>query len=182
MAKTAAGHALLKEQFQARTVVKKYLAFVWGQLAEEFGTITRPIGRSSKDFTKWSAQRGMRGELREAETYWTRLWTGKAEVMGEGDEPMKLEKFSLIEAEPKTGRTHQIRVHFLAIHHPVVCDRLYAPKKPAALGFQRMALFARSIEFRNAAGKRVAVKAPMPADFQAALQKVSPPIVLSHTL
>ncbi len=166
IAKTAEAHAALKAQFQDRTITKKYLAFVWGEVAEEFGTISRPIGRSSSDFRKWSAQRGARGDLRDAETYWTRVATSKVEVEG------KPEKFSLVEVEPKTGRTHQIRVHFTAINHPVVGDSLYAPKRPMALGFARTALHARSIEFDSTEGKRVKVVAPLPSDFEAACKEL----------
>lgn len=163
IAKTPEAHAFFKEQFQGRTVAKKYLAFVWGQMTEQFGTITRPIGRSANNFPQWSAQRGMRGEVREAETYWTMLWTGKAAV------DSKEEKFSLIQAEPKTGRTHQIRVHFLAVHHPIVCDTTYAPKKPEALGFNRLALHSWSLEFKTLGGKKIKVEAPLPDDFQSAI-------------
>jgi len=169
VAKTQAGFDCLKGQFQDRTVAKRYLAFIWGKLDEEFGTIDRPIGRSANDFPKWSAQRGTRGEIRNAETYWTRLWTGETKVDENAERP---EKFTLVEAEPKTGRTHQIRVHFLAIHHPIVSDTLYAPKRPHALGFTRTALHSRSIEFMNTEGKRVKVEAPLPADFQAAIRKL----------
>lgn len=154
-AKNKKAHAHLKKQFQDKTVSKKYLAFVWGEMKEEFGTITRPIGRSGKDFRKWSAQRGIRGETREAETYWTRMGTG---VVGK-------DKFTLIEAQPKTGRTHQIRVHMLAINHPVVSDFVYAPNQPSALGFERLALHSQSIEFENLNGERVRVEAPLPKDF-----------------
>ena len=169
IAKTAAGHASLKEQFQDRTVDKEYLAFVWGELREEFGTISRPIGRNKADFRKWSAAgRGKKGELREAETYWTRLWTGQADVADMG-----MERFTLIRAEPKTGRTHQIRVHFLAVHHPVIGDRLYAPKKPYALGFERTALHSYSLEFKSpATGESVKVIAPLPEDFERAFDKL----------
>jgi 23S rRNA pseudouridine1911/1915/1917 synthase len=160
IAKTAKAHAFIKKQFQDRTVHKKYLAFVWGELLEEFGTIKRDIGRSSTDFRKWSSQRGIRGEAREAETYWTRIGTGKAD-----DAEGKLQKFTLIEAEPKTGRTHQIRVHFLAIQHPVVADSLYAETKPKALGFERLALHSSSIEFEGLNGKPIKVTAPLPDDF-----------------
>ncbi len=163
IAKTAIAHAHLKKQFQDRTVTKKYLAFVWGEMEEEFGTITRPIGRSSQDFRKWSAQRGARGETRDAETYWTRLFTTKT--------PAGV-KFTLLEAEPKTGRTHQIRVHFVALQHPIVGDRLYAPKRPMALGFDRAALHSRSVEFVNLEGKTIKVIAPLPDDFQAAYKEL----------
>lgn len=160
VARTAEAFESLKQQFKDRVISKKYLAFVWGEMGEEFGTINRPIGRSGKDFRKWSAQRGIRGETRDAETYWTRLGGGTSEIK-EGT----TEKFTLIEAQPKTGRTHQIRVHFLAIQHPVVGDHLYASSKPKALGFERTALHADSVEFTDLAGKQVKVTAPLPHDF-----------------
>ncbi len=174
IAKTAEGHASLKKQFQDRTVTKKYLAFVWGEVDEEFGTIDRPIGRSSSDFRKWSAQRGARGEMRDAETYWTRVATVvidpvKAGIpVGEETHTGKDEKFSLLEVEPKTGRTHQIRVHLTAVNHPVVGDTLYGPKRPMALGFTRTALHARSIQFETIAGKKVKIECPLPQDFMGA--------------
>ncbi len=165
VAKTAKGHAHLKQQFKDRTIKKKYRAFVWGELDEEFGTIDRPIGRSSSDFRKWSAQRGARGIVRAAETYWTKLGEGIGDVAVSENAPNGRASFSFIEAEPKTGRTHQIRVHFVAIQHPVVGDSLYGPKRPEALGFKRTALHAYSIDFENCVGKRVKVEAPFPADF-----------------
>jgi 23S rRNA pseudouridine1911/1915/1917 synthase len=163
IAKTQEAHAHLKAQFQDRTITKKYLAFVWGEMKEEFGTITKPIGRSVNDFRKWSAQRGARGEVREAETYWTRLFSTKTDGG---------QKFSLIEAEPKTGRTHQIRVHFVAIQHPIVGDRTYAPKRDLALGFDRVALHSRSVEFATMEGKTIKVVAPLPEDFVVACKEL----------
>ncbi|OHA45206.1 MAG: hypothetical protein A3G04_02340, partial [Candidatus Taylorbacteria bacterium RIFCSPLOWO2_12_FULL_44_9] len=166
IAKTKKGHAQLKKQFQDRTIKKKYLVFVWGDMMEEFGTITRPIGRNNSDFRKWSAQRGARGEMRDAETYWTRIANGVTPVAE------RMEKFTLLEVEPKTGRTHQIRVHLLAVYHPVVGDTLYAPKRPMALGFARTALHARSIEFTTLDDKRVKVEAPLPKDFDEAFKEL----------
>ena len=167
IAKTAAGHAHIKAQFKDRTIQKRYLSFVWGELKEEFGTVNKPIGRSTGDFRRWSAGRGQRGEIRDAETYWTMIAHGKWQTADGVSE-----KFSLIEAEPKTGRTHQIRVHFLAIQHPVVGDVLYAPKKPMALGFERLALHSASIEFNTIAGKRLKIRAPLPQDFVKACQEL----------
>lgn len=164
VAKTQRGFECLKKQFQDRAVKKKYLAYVWGEVKDEFGTIKRPIGRSSSDFRKRSAQRGARGEMREAETYWVKLGP-TIERLDEEQKDSKIEKFSMIEVEPKTGRTHQIRVHFAAIQHPVVGDTLYAPKRPMALGFKRTALHAKAIEFDDCDGKRVKVEAPLPKDF-----------------
>lgn len=161
IAKTKAGHASLKQQFKDRTIAKKYLAFVWGEMKEEFGTIDRPIGRSSSDFRKWSAYPTARGEIREAQTYWTRIMNFESDN----------EKFSLVEVEPKTGRTHQIRVHFSAINHPVVGDSLYAPRRLMTLGFERLALHSNSIEFTDTKGKKIKVIAPLPTDFKKAVSK-----------
>lgn len=156
IAKTAEAHAHLKAQFQARTVAKEYNTFVYGNLKDDDGLIDRPIGRSSSDFRKWSAQRGARGELRDAVTHFKVLRHGK--------------EFTFVEANPRTGRTHQIRVHFKAINHPVVSDGLYAENHPKALGFERLALHAKSIEFDAMDGKRVKVEAPLPPDFVRALE------------
>ena len=78
--------------------------------------------------------------------------------------------FSYIEARPKTGRTHQIRVHFHTIHHPIVCDTLYAPNHPTALGFERTALHARSVTFTDVDGSLYTIEAPLPDDFETALK------------
>lgn len=155
--RTAGAHAHLKQQFQARTVKKTYHAFVFGEMKEEEGVIDRPIGKSRKDFRMWSAQRGAKGTMREAVTEYKVVQRNK--------------DFSFVEAYPKTGRTHQIRVHFKAINHPVVCDKLYAPKRGCALGFGRVALHAYSIAFTDLSGKTVAVQAPYPDDFKRALEK-----------
>jgi 23S rRNA pseudouridine1911/1915/1917 synthase len=79
------------------------------------------------------------------------------------------EKYCFVEARPKTGRTHQLRVHFSSIGHPVVADPLYAPGRPPALGFERLALHARSISFLGLDGGRMTIEAGIPADFEQAL-------------
>jgi 23S rRNA pseudouridine1911/1915/1917 synthase len=163
LAKTQAGFDFLKKQFEDKKIVKKYISFVWGEIKIDFGTIDRPIGRSSSDFRKWSAKRGARGEMRPAETYWTRLWTGKCKT-----EEKNEEKISLVCAEPKTGRTHQIRVHMEYINHPVIGDTLYSPKRPFILGFKRVALHSWFVRFSDINGKKVEVVAPFTTDFKEA--------------
>lgn len=158
IAKTKEGHSHLKEQFQSRTIIKKYLAFVYGEVKDDYGIIDRPIGRSSGDFRKWSATRGTRGELREAKTFWTLI--------------ARKNGYSLIEAEPKTGRTHQIRVHMKAINYPIVSDSLYSHDKPKSLGFMRTALHSYSIIFKNLEGKEIKIKAPLPNDFMNAIKEL----------
>jgi 23S rRNA pseudouridine1911/1915/1917 synthase len=166
LAKTKEGHAHLKSQFQNREIEKTYHLFVYGNVKDDRGTINLPIGRSTGDFRKWSAQKGARGELREAVTYF--------EVLKRSED----KSFTFVEAKPKTGRTHQIRVHFQALNHPVVGDNLYAKGKPTLLGFERTALHARRVVFKNTEGEKVTVEAPYPDDFQKALENaIDNPIV-----
>lgn len=158
VAKTAKAFAFLKQQFQARAVEKKYHAFVYGEMKNNQGTIDRPIGRSKNDFRRWTAERGARGQMREAKTSYKVL--------------ARKDGLSFVEVMPKTGRTHQIRVHFKAISHPVVGDSLYAPNRQPALGFKRLALHARSVKFQSLKGKEVAVEAPYPTDFKVAIAQI----------
>ncbi len=153
----------LKQQFKDRETAKTYLAFVYGEIKEKEGTINRPIGKSTRDFRMWSAQRGAKGELREAVTDYKVL---------EATEGLHQDGFSYVEVHPKTGRTHQIRVHFKAINCPVVCDSLYAPKRKPALGFKRLALHAKILEFADFDGKKVMIEAPLPEDFKRGLEEI----------
>ena len=146
----------LKQQFKNREIKKIYKTFVWGVMKEDEGEINRPIGRSKKDFRLWSAQRGMRGKVREAVTEYKVL--------------QKNGEFSFLEVNLKTGRTHQIRVHMKAINHPVVGDKLYASKREFALGFERVALHAFSIEFLALDGEKIKVEAFLPDDFEKAVK------------
>ena len=168
VAKTAKGFEHLKKQFQDRTIQKKYLAFVHGVFEDNYGIIDRPIGRSSTDFRKKSSHRSAEGEMRPAMTWYVVKGTTKVESP---DAPHPLIPVSLIEAEPKTGRTHQIRVHMQAVHHPVVCDPLYGSGKPRIMGFDRLALHARTISWDSLDGTRMKAEAPLPPDFEDALQK-----------
>ncbi|MES2436380.1 MAG: RluA family pseudouridine synthase [Patescibacteria group bacterium] len=156
IAKTQSAFEFLKDQFQDREVEKTYNTFVFTEVPEDEGMVDRPIGRNKKDFRLWSAQRGARGEMRDAVTHYKVLKRGNG--------------FSFIEAKPRTGRTHQIRVHFKAVNFPIVADPLYAPKREKALGFDRLALHARAISFKNREGKTITVEAPLPEDFQKALK------------
>lgn len=156
LCKTKEAFALMKEKFKGREVEKAYRAFVYGEMKEDKGTIDRPIARSRKDFRLWSAQRGARGAEREAVTDYAVLGCAGG--------------LSFVEARPRTGRTHQIRVHFKAVNHPIVCDRLYAPKREPALGFERLALHALSVRVPGFKGREVFAEAPYPADFERAMR------------
>ncbi|MES2087987.1 MAG: RluA family pseudouridine synthase [Patescibacteria group bacterium] len=169
IAKNQKTFLFLKQQFQDREVEKSYRAFVYGVVKADEGVIDRPISRSRKDFRMWSAQRGGKGAEREAVTEYkvlARIPVAAGKIGGDS------EGFSFLELKPKTGRTHQIRVHLKAINHPVVCDTLYAPKREAAFGFTRLALHAFSIKFILPKGKQVSVEAPYPKDFINALEQI----------
>jgi 23S rRNA pseudouridine1911/1915/1917 synthase len=158
LAKTEGGYTSLKRQFKNREAEKTYHLFVYGLVKDDQGTINMPIGRSASDFRKRTTNRGVRGRVREALTYWRVLKRGR--------------ETTFLEVRPKTGRTHQIRVHMKAIHHSVVADRTYAPKKSNTLGFKRLALHARSLKFKNTEGKETLITAPYPDDFQKALENI----------
>ena len=150
VAKTQEAHAFLKEQFQDREVKKVYRAFVHGALKEERGTIERAIGSARGGRGPRSATRP-HGVQREASTTWRRIDNGAGAAY--------------IEAFPKTGRTHQIRVHCAAIQHPIIADVLYGPGRPALLGFKRLALHALSVTITLPSGKEKTFAAPLPPDF-----------------
>lgn len=154
-AKNAAAYEFLRKAFHDREVEKNYLAFVYGVPKVKEGVIDFDIGRSRSDFRLRSAQPKAKGRLREALT--------RYEVLDE------TEGFALMKMSPETGRTHQIRVHLKAIHHPIVGDPLYAPNHPAALGVKRLALHAYSIAITLPSGTAVEITAPIPADLAPAL-------------
>jgi 23S rRNA pseudouridine1911/1915/1917 synthase len=157
LAKTQEAHAFLKNAFQERDAKKTYLAFVYGVPKEPKGTIEFSIGRSRKDFRLRSAQPKAKGALREALT--------RYEVVSD------VGTHALVKAMPETGRTHQIRVHLKAIHHPVVCDALYAPNHPCDLGFSRLGLHALSLDVPLPSGGRKEFMAPLPPDLAQAIAK-----------
>lgn len=160
IAKTQDSFEYLKQQFKDRKVEKEYHAFVWGHFKESKGVVDEPIGRSTGDFRRWQAGRGVRGETREAVTKW--------EAVGQFEDEAN-ERCSFMHLWPQTGRTHQLRVHMKYLQRPIVSDELYGGKP--ALGFGRVALHARTISFVGPTGERVEVSAPYPEDFAYALAK-----------
>jgi len=115
MAKNDLAHRFIQDQFRNRSVEKKYIALVDGHPASDTGRIEAAIGRDSGDRKRMAVVPESRG--REAETIY-----------------QVIEKFpnhALVEAFPKTGRTHQIRLHLAFIGCPVVGDRVYGKKKPS---------------------------------------------------
>jgi 23S rRNA pseudouridine1911/1915/1917 synthase len=171
VAKNQKTFLFLKEQFQNHKVEKNYKAFVYGYVSDpkasllsgKRGVINVPIGRSPIDIRMWTAGRGAREPLRDALTEYVvlnRFTDNKKAGLNQEN------KFSYIEAYPKTGRTHQIRVHMRYINHPIVSDPLYRGSNELALGMKRLALHSHFITFRMPNGENKTVEAPLPADFK----------------
>jgi 23S rRNA pseudouridine1911/1915/1917 synthase len=147
----------LQRQFLDRSIEKIYRAFVHGVPSPEEGTIDSPIGRSRSDFRRFATGQDARGTLRKALTeYRTRK---------------KNERYAFLELSPKTGRTHQLRVHLSSIGHPILADARYGGAP--ALGFSRLALHASRLSFTAPSGERVSYEAPLPVDFQRAEAEIA---------
>ena len=166
LAKTNEAHAFLKQQFGDRTTEKRYRALVYGHPAKDAGTIEAEIVRIRSLPPRWGVARAGEGKReRAAVTEW--------EVLARSTDKTTGEKVAYLEARPKTGRTHQIRVHLKYLNHPVICDPLYAKGRPCLLGFTRPALHALSLAITLPSGERRTFETPLPADFAAALEALA---------
>lgn len=155
----------LKKKFQTRSIKKTYLVLVIGRVKNDRGVIELPIGRSRKAPLKRVSGRNLKGKKREAITEYRVLerFKGLAESTAEG--------FTLLEVMPLTGRTHQIRSHFAAIGHPVVCDQIYAGKRyicPVEL--DRQFLHAWKLEFTSPSRTKLMLEADLPEDLDQVLK------------
>lgn len=142
----------LKRQFQERTVRKEYLALVYGTPDKPSGTIDLPLGKvGTRQTTQLKGKRGL--TVREAVTDY--------------ETSLKFHGFTLLRVLPRTGRTHQIRVHLQAIGHPITGDPDYGPRKASLPpGLDRMFLHAERLELTSPAGARLALEAPLPTSLQ----------------
>ncbi len=169
IAKTHESYLFFKKQFQEREIQKTYHAFVYGWIKEDEQTIDGSIGRDPGNIRRWVTGANARGTMRDAVTNIKVLSRfGDREYSGKGS--TEEGTYSFVEARPKTGRTHQIRVHLRSINHPIVSDSLYAQNRLKALGFERQALHARELTLALPSGKTKTVTAPYPPDFEQALK------------
>lgn len=158
VAKTDIAKEKLTKQFAARTVEKEYLALVVGRLPTDTGRIDAPIARGATDRTRREVR--VAPDAREAVT-----------------EFAVAERFTdttLVRVHILTGRTHQIRVHFASIHHPVVGDQTYGhPAVNAKHGLTRQFLHAAKLSFVHpTTGQRVTFEVPLPTDLAACLAQL----------
>lgn len=168
VAKTEAAHENLADQFRARKVFKSYLALAHGRVEKRKGEIDQPIGRDPGSRVRMAVVRGGRSAL---SLYRVR----------EG-----FDRFTLLEVELKTGRTHQIRVHLAWLKHPVVGDEVYgagrdktivdAEVRRAVSKLNRQFLHSAELGFRHPGTREeVMFRAELPAELSSLLNLIRSP-------
>ncbi len=146
VARTNEARLSLSAQLAERTVLRRYLTLVWGNLTSNEGLIDAPLGRSPRDATRRAVVVGGR----PART--------RYRVIDRADDP----GVSMLVCRLETGRTHQIRAHLEAIGHPVVADVRYAPRQPM-LGLERPFLHAAELGFDHpVTGESMRFTSPLP--------------------
>jgi 23S rRNA pseudouridine1911/1915/1917 synthase len=156
VAKNERALQVLQEQFKARTIRKMYLALVEGSVEPRAGIIDAPIGRSKTDRKKMAVTHDGRSALTR---YRVR------QIFHQPD-------LSLVEAYPETGRTHQIRVHFAWLKHPLVGDELYGRQKPI-VPIGRHFLHAASLTLTLPNGETHTFTSILPDDLQRVLDRLT---------
>jgi 23S rRNA pseudouridine1911/1915/1917 synthase len=167
VAKNDFSHAKLADSFRERTIQKTYLALLHGSLAEEQGRIELPIARDPLRRNRMTAKRAASlPNARAARTDWRVL--------------ARIDSTTLVEVQLYTGRTHQIRVHFSALRHPVVGDTLYGASAQLQVGSTSLPALGRN--FLHAAklgfhqprtGHPIQLLAPLPPELRTYLQKLA---------
>lgn len=161
LAKDRHSAATLAGAMEAGKIRKTYLALLCGALPQDSGEIDYAIRRKEASII-----------TREA------ISCGEGEPLPEGAQPAltrykvveRYENYTLVRAFPETGRTHQLRVHFSAIGHPIVGDTLYGSAHET---LTRQALHAETLTFPHPHGREMTVKAPLPEDLQNLLKELS---------
>ncbi|HCN60636.1 MULTISPECIES: RluA family pseudouridine synthase [Mammaliicoccus] len=153
IAKNDIAHRGLVEQLVNKTVTREYTALVHGNIPHEFGTIEAPIGRNPKE----RQEMAIVDDGKEAVTHFNVV--------------DKFEKYTLVNCQLETGRTHQIRVHMKHIGFPLVGDPKYGPKK--TLNLDGQALHAGLLGFEHpVTGEYIEKEAPLPEYFETLLEKL----------
>jgi 23S rRNA pseudouridine1911/1915/1917 synthase len=161
VARHTAAQAALQAQFKQRSVGKGYLALLYGRLALSEGVIDAPIGRDPR-------QRKRMAVVANGRSASTRYTVRQFLYTPHGTP----EYYTLVEARPATGRTHQIRVHFAHIGYPIVGDTVYGRHK-SHLSCPRQFLHAYRLGFRRPSdGEWMVFESPLPADLQKVLSQL----------
>jgi 23S rRNA pseudouridine1911/1915/1917 synthase len=165
VAKTEAALEHLSDQFRARTVYKSYLALVHGRVTPDSGRIDQPLARDPANRTRMAVVRGGRSALS--------LYRVKR----------PFHRFTLLDVDLKTGRTHQIRVHLAWLKHPVIGDEVYGggrdntiqnvKLKACVRNLGRHFLHAEKLAFTHpATGERVEFHSPLPPELSGLVTEI----------
>lgn len=151
----------LKDAFAERKVKKEYIALVFGHIPDQHGFIDTPIGKSKTDFRK----------------YTTKNMILAKKSLTEYSVLEYLDDYTLIRVRLHTGRTHQIRVHFSSLGHPLVADTLYGKKKQPLKELKRQFLHAKKIEVQLPDGTWIEAESELAGDLREVLNKLNSKIV-----
>lgn len=151
IAKDIGSFKRLQKQFKRREVTKEYIAVVHGEIKDDMFEVNAPIKRNPRNRLKYAIVEGGK----EAVTRFEKLKT--------------INNLTVLKCFPKTGRTHQIRIHLTALGHPIIMDTLYSnvlQLSEAKEKFPRMLLHATKITIKHPqSGEMVTFEAPLPAEF-----------------
>ncbi len=153
----------LKDSFAERKVKKEYLALVKGKIENQHGIIDSDLGKSKKDFRKYTTDAQDMGLPKKSLTEYT--------VLEHLRDPSNLDEYTLIVVKLHTGRTHQIRVHMSSLGFPLVGDLLYGGKNVMKLGLGRQFLHARKIEVKLPDESWIEADSQLPGDLKDLLIK-----------
>ncbi len=164
VAKNDKALSFFQKQFKTRKVIKKYLALVEGILKESFGRIETLVGRSPKNGKKQKVYLPFEPRLK-----------GKRKAITEYQVLKRFQSYTLCEVIPKTGRKHQIRVHFSYLGHPVVGDKIYGFKNQILPpGLKRHFLHASFLKIKCPDGKEREFKSDLPGELKKVLEGLKP--------
>ena len=150
-------HNAIAEQLKVHSITRKYYAIVHGVIKEDDGTVNAPIGRHPVDRKKMSINEK---NGKEAVTHYHVL--------------KRFRRFTYVECQLETGRTHQIRVHMASIGHPLLGDQVYGPAKVPFSGLQGQTLHAGVLGIIHpATGEYMEFRAPLPEYFEKLLRKLA---------
>lgn len=152
----------LKDAFAERKVKKEYIALVCGKMAQSHGFFDQSLGKSKKDFRKYTTNESQMVAPKTSLTEYRVI-----EELTDG-----VDFYSLVIVKLHTGRTHQIRVHFSSAGFPLVGDELYGGKTAMKLNFQRQFLHAKKIEVQLPDESWIEAVSDFPKDLKEVLNKL----------
>ncbi len=160
VAKNEKALKFFQRQFKERKVIKKYLALLHGRLKENFGRIETLIGRSPKNGQKQKVYLPFEPKAK-----------GKRKAITEYRVLERFQNYTLCEVMPKTGRKHQIRVHFSYLGHPIVGDKIYSFKNQKSK-LKRHFLHAFYLKIKMPEGREREFQSELPKDLKEFLEKL----------